>query len=122
MTEIDAALYAFFSGFGLPAYLEDEAPLSAQPPYITVHTAVPAWDAAAPIHARLWYRGASDAAVDAKADEIAAAIGHAGASLPTATGCAWLYRSNPFAQHIPMPGDPALKCVYLSMSLQALTE
>lgn len=122
MTEIDTALCAFFSGFGIPAWLEDDVPHGAKPPYITVNPAMPAWDASAPIYAHVWYRGASYAAIDAKVDQIAAAIGHAGVSLPTATGCVWLYRASPFAQHRHMAGDPALQCVYLNMSIQALIQ
>lgn len=121
MREIDEALYGFFAGFGLPVYREDDAPSEAQPPYITVHVAQPAWDASVPIYARVWYRGASYGPIDDKVDEIAAAIGHGGTSIKTTTGSVWLYRQDSFAQHMPMTGDPSLQCVYLSMSLRALT-
>ena len=35
MTSIAKALYAFYSGFGLPAYPEDGVPSDAALPYIT---------------------------------------------------------------------------------------
>ena len=122
MTEVDNALYRFFLRFGIPVYKEDDAPSTASPPYITVKTATPTWDASAPIYARVWYRGATYLPINAKVDEIAAAIGHAGVSIPTETGCVWLYRANPFAQTQHMAGDPALQCVYLNMLIQAITE
>lgn len=121
MTEIDQALLGFFSGFNLPVYREDDVPYGVKAPYITVSVSQPTWDAAAPIYAHVWYRSASYAAIDAKVDQIAEAIGHSGVSIPTATGCVWLYRANPFAQHRKMAGDPTLQCVYLNMTVQAIT-
>jgi len=122
MSEIDAALYRFFNRFCPYVYREDDAPLNAPFPHITVKVTQPSWDASAPIYARIWARGESYDPVDALADQIARAIGHAGVSIPTRTGCVWLYRAKNFAQHMPMPGDPSLQCVYLSLVLQALTE
>lgn len=122
MTETDQALYAFFSSFGLPAYGEGAVPdrddqnNEIKPPYITVQQISPSWRASVPFYARLWYRDGSNAAINAKADEIAAAIGE-GVNIPTPHGSVYINQGDNFAQHQASPGDTRLKCVYLSMIL-----
>ena len=85
MTNTAKALYNFFSGFGLPAYVEYNVPDSAVLPYITYQVVEPDWMDAATIYARVWYRDTSYIAINAKADQIKAAIG-GGAMLPTDGG------------------------------------
>lgn len=124
MTECVQALYTFFSSFGLPAYGEGEVPTydaqkrEVKPPYITVQQISPSWRASVPFYARVWYRDSSNTAIDAKVDEIAEAIGE-GVSIPTPGGAIYISQNDNFAQHQSSPGDPRLKCVYLSMILQA---
>lgn len=115
------ALNAFFEGFGIPAWPENGVPVGEKPPYITVQLAEPAWDAAMPFYARVWFRGVTMDAIMAKVDEIGAAIGE-GVSLPTPTGCVWIHKGDSFAQRQSLAGDPTLLCVYLNMTIQALTE
>lgn len=127
MTQTIEKLSAFFGGFGLPIYPEDSVPeLDANgnrvnPPYITVQLATPNWRGAMPIYARVWYRSENLRAISAKVDQIAAAIGE-GASIPTASGSVWLYKGDTFAQFQPMAGDNTLKCAYLNLIMQALTD
>ena len=124
--ECMSALYAFFSGFGIPAYGEGEVPLydesgrEIRPPYITVQLIAPDWRGARPFYARLWYRSRTYAEINAKADEIAEAIGE-GASVTTAHGCVVINRDDNFLQYQPQAGDETLKCAYLSMVLQNCT-
>lgn len=126
MSETVKALYRFFGGFGLPVYAEDSVPnrdesgAKIKPPYITVQLVVPSWADAAPFYAHVWYRDAGFEAIDAKVDEIGAAIGE-GVSLPTDSGAVYVFKGDPFAQYRPMSGDPALKCVYLNMSIMSHT-
>jgi hypothetical protein len=42
--------------------------------------------------------------------------------VPFEDGAIWLYKGTPFAQFMPMDGDPNLKCMYLNINLQAITE
>ena len=53
---INRALNAFFNGFGIPGYLEDNIPPAASLPYLTYKPAVPGgWNEEASFHGRLWY-------------------------------------------------------------------
>lgn len=121
ISNIVTALYTFFSGFGLDAYPEDTVPDYAVLPYITYQVAIPEWEDPVTLYARVWYRSASFAGISAKVGEIDEAIGP-GAVIPFTDGAIWLYRGTPFAQFMPMAGDPNLKCMYLNMSVQAVTE
>lgn len=53
---INRALNAFFNGFGIPGYLEDNIPPAASLPYLTYKPTIPGgWNETASFHARLWY-------------------------------------------------------------------
>lgn len=120
MTDTAKALYQFFSSFGLPAYTEYSIPDDAQLPYITYQLIEPDWDDAATFYARVWYRSTSFVEVNAKADEIKAAIGE-GKSLPTDHGAIYLSKGSPFLQYMPFEGDDTLKVVYLLINIHAIT-
>ena len=110
MTNIAIALYNFFSGFGLPAYVEYAPPDDAELPYITYQLTDPDWRDNATFYARVWYRSTSYAQINAKVDEIAAAIGEG-----------LRIKGTPWAQNMPMEGDDTLKVVYLNFILNAFT-
>ena len=120
MTNIAIALYNFFSGFGLPAYVEYAPPDDAELPYITYQLTDPDWRDNATFYARVWYRSTSYAQINAKVDEIAAAIGE-GLRIPTPGGTIWLNRGTPWAQNMRMEGDDTLKVAYLNFILNAFT-
>lgn len=122
MRGLTQAVEGFFAGFGLPVYGENAVPAGAALPWITVQAVEPAWDATVPFHARIWFRGLDDAPGMAVADSIGAAIGPGGACVPFEGGCAWVYRGRVFAQRLPMGADPGLRCVYLSLLMQAVGE
>lgn len=120
MTEIAKTLHAFYSGFSVPAYAEDSVPDDAKLPYITY--SVPQSDvfSGATHQARIWYptdKGApSNVDVNAKADEVIAAIGH-GVKLRAGHGYVCIYPGNPKAQ--PQPSDDATRIVYLNLELRS---
>lgn len=117
MTEIAKALYAFYSGFGLPAYTEEGIPAEAQLPYISYTLARSALFDAATHQVRIWYRGESNAPVNAKADEILAAIGQ-GVKLPVSGGYVCIYPgSGALAQM--QPSDEDLRIVYLNLYIRS---
>lgn len=120
MTNTAKALYQFFSGFGIPAYVEYAPSDDAVLPYITYQLIEPAWNEVGTIYARVWYRSTSYTAINAKVDEIRAAVGD-GISLPTRNGAVYLTPGNPFSQNMPMDGDDTLKVVYLLFNIQAPT-
>ena len=121
MTNTAKALYSFFSGFGIPAYVEYNPPDDAQLPYITYQLIEPDWRDTANMYARVWYRSTSWVDINAKVDEIKRAIGY-GKTLPTEDGGVLLLNcGSPFAQEQPMEGDDTLKVIYLNITLNAFT-
>lgn len=120
MMQTAQALYAFFSSFEIPAYVEYTEPDSEKPPYITYELADPDWRGRTSIHARVWYRDTSFVGVARKVDEIRAALGE-GVSISTDSGAVYLWADENWAQFQPMEGDPTLKCAYLSFIFEAHT-
>ena len=118
MTSIAKALYAFYSGFGLPAYPEDGGPSDAAMPYITYTIVQPDYIDSAVHQARIWYQSDSYAGVNAKADEIISAVGR-GLLLQAGDGAVCLRPGTPLAQHMPIEGKPEIKIVYLNFQLNA---
>ena len=130
MTDTAKALYAFFSGFGLPAFTEYDVPdefpdehgvmQKVKPPYITYQVVEPDWMDSAPLYARIWFRDTGYVAINAVADAIKEAVG-GGITLPTENGFVMLTKGTPFMQNMPMEGDDTLKVVYLLLSVMAFT-
>lgn len=122
MTNTARALYRFFSGFGIPAYLRSSIPDNAEPPYITYEIMDIEPLSSSMFHAWVWYRDTSMAAISEKCDEIKNAIG-LGVSIPAGNGNIILYPLSgvPFAQIQPDP-DETIKAAYLSMTLLANTD
>lgn len=75
MTATASALYAFYSGFGLPAYQTDAVPDDAVLPYITYLYVEPRYQSPVSHYAQLYMRTNSNAELLAKAGEIIRAIG-----------------------------------------------
>lgn len=90
MTETASALYGFFSGFGLPAYISGNIPDNVQMPYITYDLIEPEAMSTGLINASVWYRDTGVQAISAKVHEIKTAIGK-GTSLPTESGAVYLF-------------------------------
>ena len=120
MTNTAIALYQFFSGFGIPAYVEYNPPDDAELPYITYQLIEPDWDDGGTFYARVWYRSMSLVAINAKLDEIKNAVGE-GVSIRTPGGAVYLTKGTPFIQHMPMEGDDTLRVAYLNFNIHALT-
>lgn len=116
MTEIAKALHAFYSSFGLEAYTEDNVPDTAQLPYITYTLPQSELFTGAIHQARVWYEGNSNAQVNAKADEVLAAIGQ-GVKLPAGRGYVCIYPGAPLAQM--QPADDNTRIVYINLELRS---
>ena len=110
------ALYLFFSGFGIPAYVENNVPDTAVLPYITYELMRPDRLRQASLRARIWYRDTSFEAITAKADAIRALI-EGGHSIPVNGGALRIWPDDQFLQFQP-PDEPELKIAYLSMILE----
>ena len=73
-----AAIYQFWSSFGLTAYEENTVPTDAAFPYITYQLVTDSFDREVAATASLWYRSESWTAINAKTEEISQKIRRGG--------------------------------------------
>lgn len=120
-----AALYKFYSSFGIPAYEENSVPTGADKPeypYITYSVATSAFgDGEVALTASVWYRSSSWVEANAKAEEISAGIGRGGKIINCDGGAIWLKRGTPFSQSMGDPDDDMIKRKYLNITAEYLT-
>ena len=116
------ALQQFFSGFGLTAYAAASVPADTVFPYLTYDLVTGNWgDTEASITVNLWYHTDSEAHPNAKADEIADAIGIGGKVLPCDGGGIWIKRGSPWCQSLADETDKSIKRRYINISAEFLT-
>lgn len=117
----EAALNAFFSKFGLPAVATSSVQKDMTLPYLSYDVTTAAWgDGDVEITASLWYYTESEKEPNAKAREIAEAIGLGGVLLNCDGGAIWLKRGTPWCQNL-YDEDPLVKRRYLKMSAEFFT-
>lgn len=117
MTDVATALYEFFSGFGIPAFVEYNVPEEVSPPYITYELLQPDWGVNQALRARVWYRDTSFERISSKVKQMRLAIGN-GISIKLDDGVMYLWADSYWAQNQPIDDEPNMKCVYLSMVIQ----
>ena len=116
-----AAIYQFWSGFGLTAYEENTVPTDATFPYITYQLVTDSFDREVAATASLWYRGESWTDINAKTEEIARFIGGGGCLLDCDSGFIWLKRGTPFAQNMGDESDDLIKRKYINVTVEYMT-
>ena len=116
-----AAIYQFWSGFGLTAYEENTVPTDATFPYVTYQLVTDSVDREVAATASLWYRGESWTAINAKTEEIAKHIGLGGKIIKCDGGCIWIKRGHPFAQNMGDESDDLIKRKYLNVNIEYFT-
>ena len=116
-----AAIYQFWSGFGLTAYEENTDPANAAFPYITYQLVTDSFDREVAATASLWYRGESWTAINAKTEEIARFIGGGGCLLDCDSGFIWLKRGTPFAQNMGDESDDLIRRKYINVTVEYMT-
>ena len=116
-----AAIYQFWSGFGLTAYEENTVPADAVFPYVTYQLVTDSLDREVAATASLWHRGESWTAVNAKTEEISAHIGLGGKIIKCDGGRIWIKRGQPFAQNMGDESDDLIKRKYLNLTFEFLT-
>ena len=95
MTEA-GAVWQFLSGFGIPAYPRDGVPDDAAMPYLAYDLSVGGWlDGEQTTTVDLYWRTSSDAAVNAKAREIVAALGRGGVRVEVDGGAIHMKQGSP---------------------------
>ena len=120
----EAALYEFWSGFGIPAYEENSVFSDDNPPefpYITYEVQTDSFGGAIPLTASLWYKTTSWNAANAKKREISEFIGMGGVTAPIDGGLIWIKRSSPFAVNMGDDSDDSIKRVSINISVEYFT-
>ena len=116
-----AAIYKFWSSFGLTAYEENTVPTDAVFPYITYQLVTDIFDREIPITASIWYRSESWTAINAKTEEISQKISRGGKIISCDGGAIWLKRGQPFAQNMGDESDDLIKRKYLNITAEFMT-
>ena len=116
-----AAIYQFWSGFGLTAYEENTVPTDAAFPYITYQLVTDSFDREIPLTASLWYRIESWTAINEKTEEVSQEISRGGKIIPCDGGAIWLKRGQPFAQNMGDESDNLIKRKYLNITAEFMT-
>ena len=116
-----AAIYQFWSSFGLKAYEENTVPTDATFPYVTYQIVTASFDREIPLTASLWYRSESWAAINAKTEEISQKISRGGKVISCDDGAIWLKRGQPFAQNMGDESDDLIKRKYLNITAEFMT-
>ena len=116
-----AAIYHFWSSFGLTAYEENTVPTDAVFPYITYQLVTDSFDREIPLTASIWYRSESWTAINAKTEEISQKISRGGKVIPCDGSAIWLKRGQPFAQSMGDESDNLIKRKYLNITAEFMT-
>ena len=116
-----AAIYQFWSSFGLTAYEENTVPTDEAFPYVTYQLVTDSFDREVAATASLWYRGESWTAINAKTEEISAHVGLGGKIIKCDGGRIWIKRGQPFAQNMGDESDDLVKRKYLNLTFEFMT-
>lgn len=118
----DKALQGWFEKF-LPAYPISNVPEDAVFPWLTYELITGAFDSGEiGLTVNLWYYTESEAVPNAKAQEIADAIGMGGTLIPCDGGAIWIKRGTPWCQSITEEGNTNIKRRYINVTVEYLTE
>lgn len=117
-----AAIYQFWSSFGLTAYEENTVSEDAVFPYLTYQLVTDSFDREIAATASLWYRGESWTAINAKTEEISKKIGASGKKIAVDGGGIWIKRGQPFAQNMGDESDDLIKRKYINISIVFITQ
>lgn len=116
-----AAIYQFWSSFGLTAYEENTVPTDVAFPYVTYQLVTDSFDREVAATASLWYRGESWTAINAKTEEISQTISRGGKIISCDGGAIWLKRGQPFAQNMGDENDDLIKRKYINITAEFMT-
>lgn len=118
-----AALNAFWNGFGWKAYEENTVPdnvFAIYTDYITYSAGQAFFDEPIMLTGSIWSRSTSWATAIAKMQQIAEEIGIGGKLLKTDDGYIWIKRGVPFAQRM-SDEDPAVRRIYMNIEVEFFT-
>lgn len=117
-----AALQAYFAQF-LPSYAASAVPDDVIFPYLTYELITSAFEEGeVGMTVNLWYYTTSEAAPNAKANEISADLSRGPRVLECDEGLIWLKRGSPWCQSLRDDTDPMIKRRYLNMTIEYMTK
>lgn len=119
-----AAIYQFWSGFGLTAYEENAVPSGedgAEFPYITYQVVTDSFGNDVSLTGSVWYRSTSWKEANAKAQEISDKISRGGVTISCDGGVIWIRRGVPFAQSMGDDSDELIKRKYINIVAEFMT-
>lgn len=122
-----AALYKFFSSFGIPAYPDTAVPDEGSPewvgyPFLTYEVITGHWGGGiVSLAVQLFYNTESEAIPNSKAGEIEKTLGLGGVALPCDGGMIWLNAGSPFCQNFLDDENKSLKRRYILVDAEYLT-
>lgn len=116
-----AAYHSFWSQFGIPAFEENSVPDGEDAPgfpRITYQFGTDAFsDYPIALSVSVWYRSSSWVDINAKTEEIAAAIGRGGITVPCDGGNFWITRGSPWALSMGDENDDLIKRKVLNVNI-----
>ena len=120
----EAALYNFWSMFGLPAY-EENAVLTgedgAEFPYITYQVVTDSCGNDVALTGSVGYRSTSWTEANAKTQEISNVLSRGGVTIACDGGIIWLRRGVPFTQSMGDDSDDLIKRKYINLVAEFMT-
>lgn len=121
----EAALYSFWSSFGIPAYEVNTVPTGKDAPtfpYLTYEVKTDSFGGEpVSLTVNLWYRSDSWVEINTKTDEISKRIGRGGILLTCDSGAIWVRRGSPFAISYNEDPDDMVKYKYINITAEFLT-
>ena len=120
----EAALYNFWSMFGLPAYEENAVPSGedgVEFPYITYQVVTDSFGNDVLLTGSVWYRSTSWKEANAKAQEISNMLSRGGVMISCDGGAIWIRRGVPFAQSMGDDSDDLIKRKYINIVAEYIT-
>lgn len=118
----EAAICTFFSSFDLPAYEASDVLPDIPYPYLDYTAPTGFWgDGENAVTVNLWYNTSSNVVPNAKAQEIADAIGPGGYTLACDGGMVWIKRGSPWCQSLVDAVNKSIKRRYINVTVEYLT-
>lgn len=120
----EAALQAFWAGFGIPARDENSVPDDAmtrfEGHYITYCSITGSEGDRIPIYGSIWWKASSWDAITEKCNQIAKQIGRDGVRIPFVGGVLWIVRGVPFSTRM-TDTDDTVRRVYINLTAEYIS-
>lgn len=116
-----AAIYSFWSSFGIPAYEENSVTSDTEFPYITYQFISDEYENTVLMTASIWYKSTSWVEINRKSEEISEYISNMKAPLKCDNGRIWIKKGTPFSQSMGDESNDLIKRKYLNIEIDYLT-